>query len=162
MAFTALYNTENDEEPHEERNVKAKEEPLAELNEAFSALPKYFCEIMALPASWCEGLVVDEITVKRTVNGTRSVQLRAKKNLDTIGGNLHTVDAPFAKIDQPGDGESGEQQVSNEARAAILKALHECERYAKGDRSQQLLNFEEGSAALNAQAQMGEEQPALC
>lgn len=159
VVFGTTLNPDSDSDinAEETRTVTCKEEPLPELKEAFSKLGSVFCEIMAWPKDYVEGLVIHRLEISRTKHGTRSVKLKGKKNLETIGGDLHPVIAPFIKIDKPGDGESGEVHVSKESVAKINTAIQEAERYAKGDRSQQLINFEEGKAGLQALADKGQE-----
>lgn len=157
IIFNTTLNPDSDDDinAEETRTVVCKEEPLDELKVAMSKLPSVVCEILALPKDYADGMVVSTIEISRTKHGTRSVKLKAKKNLDTIGGELHPIVAPFVKIDKPADGESGEVHVSKDAVKKINAALQEAERYAKGERSQQLINFEEAKAGLNAVADMG-------
>lgn len=143
----------------EERRTTAHEAPLDSLTKSFAALGAVFCQIMEVPPDWSTGLTITKITVSRTKSGTRSVKFRGKKQLDVRREMLHTVDSPMVQIDKPGDGESGEVQVDGKAVKLISKAIQEAERYANGERSQKLLNFDEDKAALNAQ--FSEKEPAL-
>lgn len=143
----------------EERRVTAHEAPLPELTAAFGKLPPVFCEILELPADYQTGISIYKMAISRTKAGTRSVKLWAKKQLESRTDYLHTMFTPVVQIDKPADGESGEVQVKDKKHVALLlKALHEAERYAKGERSQQILNFNEAKAALNATADQGQQQ----
>jgi len=137
----------------EERKITAHEAPLPELTDAFGKLGAVFCEILELPSDYATGLTVNRIQVTRTKGGTRSVCFRATKQLDIRTDYLHTLTTPFVQIDKPAEGESGEIQVESKHVKAIVKALNECERYAEGERSQQLLSFDKDKEALNAQFQ---------
>jgi len=163
IIFNNTLNADSNDDvaAEETRTVLCKEEPLPELKAAFGKLPAVFCEVMALPKDYATGLIVTRIEITRTKNGTRSVKLKGKKNLDTIGGELHQMAAPFVKIDKPADGESGEVLIGKDAVKKINAALREAERYATGERSQQLIDFEQAKAGINALAEVGQESLAL-
>jgi hypothetical protein len=161
ITFDIVLNPDADDDinAQESRKVSAREAPLDDLTKAFGALPKVVCEIMGFPSDYAAEMTVDRISVSYTKHGTRAVQLRGKKSLNTIGGELHPILTPFVKIDKPGDGESGEVQIGKDAVKRVCRALLEAERYAKGERSQKILNFEADNEAL--QAQFGDREPAL-
>lgn len=148
-------NSSDSVRAEERRTIVCKEEPLPELKEAISKLATVFCEVMALPKEYSADLHINRIEISRTKHGTRAVCLKGKKNLDTIGGELHPFVAPFVKIDKPTEGESGDVLIGKDAVKRINKAIQECERYANGERSQQIINFEEASAGINAIADKG-------
>ena len=157
IIFNVTINPESTDDTAavEERRITAHEAPLPELTAAFQKLGPIFCDILELPVDYASGLNVDRITVTRTKGGTRSVAFRATKQLDVRTDYLHTLTTPYVQIDKPADGESGDVQVEKKHVNAIVKALNECERYANGERSQQLLYFDEAKAALQATADVG-------
>lgn len=163
IVFNVTLNPNSDDEinAEETRNVVCKEEALPELKAAFGKLPAVFCETMAFPKDYATGLVVTRIEVSRTKHGTRSVRLKGKKHLDTIGGELHPLSAPMVKIDKAQDGESGEVLIGKEAVKKINAALAAAEKYASGERSQQLIDFQQAKDGINALAEKGrnEDQP---
>ena len=154
IEFSVSVNVESTDST-EERKITAHEAPLIELTNAFSKLSKVFCTIMELPDDYAEGLSVIRLGVSYTKSGTRSVKFKATKQLDCRRDFLHTIESPMVQIDKPDDGESGEVQVDNNHLTAITTAIIEAERYAKGERSQQLLNFDDG--ALQATVNIGKE-----
>ncbi|GAA5117080.1 hypothetical protein JIN84_17970 [Luteolibacter yonseiensis] len=161
IKFAVVLNPESKDEnvATEERNVTAHEEPLPELPAAFGKLPPVFCEIMELPAEYATGLSVTGFTISHTKQGTRSVKLHAKKQLETRTDFLHPMSSPMIQIDKPADGESGDVQLKDpKMLKALNKAIKEAENYAGGKRSQKLLNFNEGRAGLQALADQGQSQ----
>jgi len=138
-----------------ESKVTAKEEPLATLSKAWNALPAVFCEILELDASYTEGLTITKMAIRRTKQGTRSVILHATKQLECRSEFLHTMSTPCVQIDKAADGESGAVEIEKKLAAAVTKAIHEAERYMAGERSQTMLDFESGKAALQATVDLG-------
>lgn len=155
ITFGVSLNANADGESMEERTIVAHEAPLPELSNAFAKLSPVFCEILEVEPGWSDGLTITRIGISYTKAGTRSVRFRATKQLECRRDYLHKIDSPMVQIDKPADGESGEVQVEKKHVTLILKAIHEAERYAKGERSQSLLNFDEAKAALQATADLG-------
>lgn len=157
--FGVVLNPDSDEDTvaTEERRITAHEAPLPELSEAFSKLAPIMCDILEVERGWADGLSVTRLSISHTKHGTRSVRFRATKQLECRKDYLHVVDSPMVQIDKPADGESGEIQVEKKHVEVIVKAITEAERYAKGERSQALLNFDEAKAALQATADLGKQ-----
>ena len=141
-----------------ESKITAKEEPLPTLKKSWEALPAVFCEIMELPKDYVQGLVITRMAIRRTKQGTRSVILHATKQLECRSEFLHELSAPCVQVDKAADGESGAVQLEKKLCAAITKAIHEAERYMSGERSQTMLDFESGKAALQLTADEGQRQ----
>jgi hypothetical protein len=150
-------NSENPAAPEEEQAITTHEAPLPELDEALAALKTVVCEVMGFQKDYAVDMTIYRFQVSYTKNGTRAVQLRFKKAIETIGGGLHPMATPFFKIDEPGDGESGKMEVKPKSAELVKTAIREAERYSNGERSQTLLNFDEAKAALNATAAIGAE-----
>lgn len=160
IKFAIVLNPETTDEnvATEERSVVAHEEPLPSLPKAFGALPPVFCEILELPAEYATGLSIYGFTISYTKQGTRSIKLRAKKQLESRTEFLHPMDAPMIQIDKPADGESGEIQIKDsKLLKLVIKAIQEAEKYANGDRSQAILGFDQAKAALQATADKGQD-----
>jgi len=157
IKFVRVVNpgSENPAAPEEEQAITTHEAPLPELDEAFGALKTVVCEIMGFPKDYAVDLHVYRLQVSTTKNGTRAVQLRYKKSLETIGGQQHPGSTPFFKIDPPADGESGQMEVKPKSAELVKTAIREAENYSNGHRSQTLLNFDDAKAALNATADIG-------
>lgn len=157
IKFRIILNPDSDDDTvaTEERQITAHEAPLPELSEAFAKLAPIFCDILEVERGWADGLTVTRLIISHTKAGTRSVKFRATKQLECRKDFLHVVDSPMIQIDKPADGESGEIQVEKKHVELIAKAIHEAERYAKGERSQTLLDFDEAKAALQATADIG-------
>lgn len=141
-----------------ESKVTAKEEPLPTLTKAWSALPAVFCEILELDPSYTEGLTITKMSVRRTKQGTRSVILHATKQLECRSEFLHKMSTPCVQIDKASDGESGAVEIEKKLADKVHKAIHECERYMGGERSQTMLDFDEAKAGLQAIADKGQQK----
>ncbi|MFT3992419.1 MAG: hypothetical protein QM680_13525 [Luteolibacter sp.] len=155
--FGITLNANNENDAAEERRVVAHEAPLPELTNAFAELGKVMCDICEWPADYVSGLSVFRLTISYTKHGTRSVKFKATKQLNCRREFLHKLDSPMVQIDKPADGESGEIQLDAKSVALVAIAIKEAERYAKGERSQTLLNFDEAKAALQATADLGQD-----
>jgi len=159
VIMRVVANKESGDESNDliESKITAKEEPLPSLTKAWAALPAVFCEIMELPKEYTEGLTITRMAIRRTKQGTRSVILHATKQLECRSEFLHEISCPCVQVDKAADGESGAVQLEKKLCTAILKAIHESERYLSGDRSQTLLNFDEAKAGLQAVADKGKD-----
>ncbi|MCE5310474.1 MAG: hypothetical protein LLG20_22785 [Acidobacteriales bacterium] len=156
--FGIVLNPDSDDETNatEERRITAHEAPLPELSEAFAKLAPVVCEILELEPSWADGLSVTRIAISYTKAGTRSVKFKCTKQLECRKDYLWKLDTPMCQVDKPADGESGQIDIEDKKHLKlVLNAIKEAERYAKGERSQQLLNFDEAKAALQATADIG-------
>lgn len=159
FAVTLNAGSKDENVATEERSVTAHEMPYDTLPDAFGKLPAVFCAILELPAEYATGLSVTKILISRTKQGTRSVRLWGKKQLESRTDFLHPMTTPVVQIDDNADGESGEVQVKDRNHLdLIFKAILEAEKYAKGERHQKLLDFETSKAALQATADEGQRQ----
>ena len=160
IKFVRVLNPDSDDDTvsTEEHAVTAKEAPLPELSEAFSRLPKVVCSIMGWPQDYAAEMIVNKLSMSYTKHETRSVAFVFNVPIYTVGGFRHTMDSPFVRIDKPADGESGDLEVTYEQAELIEAAIREAERYAKGERSQQVIDFETASKGINAIADLGREQ----
>lgn len=158
IKFGVTLNPDTDDESvaKEERNIIAHEAPLQDLTNAYAALAPVFCGILELPDEYATGLNVTRISVSTTKHATRSVKMFATKQLESRSEFLHRMDCPFVQIDEPADGESGQIEVPDKRHLNLIyAALHEAGRYAAGERSQDLLNFDEAKKGLQAIADIG-------
>lgn len=156
FGITLNANPENDTVAMEERNIIAHEAPLQELTNAYAKLAPVFCEILELDPSYADGLNITRVSVSTTKHGTRSVKMFATKQLECRKDFLHRMDCPFVQVDPPADGESGSVDISDKKHLElVMDALTEAERYANGERSQQLLGFDDGVTGINALAEKG-------
>lgn len=158
FGVTVNPNPEDENVATEERTIIAHEAPLPELTTAFAKLAPVFCEIMEVEPTWADGLNVTRLSISYTKAGTRSVRFRATKQLECRKDYLHKIDSPMVQIDKPADGESGEVDITDKKHVKlVLDAIRQAERYANGERSQTLLNFDEAKAALQATADKGKD-----
>lgn len=156
FGVTVNPNSNDDAAATEERTIIAHEAPLPELIAAFAKLSPVVCEILEVEPAWADGLSVFRLTITYTKAGTRSVKFRATKQLECRKDYLHKIDIPFVQIDKPQDGESGQIDITDKKHLKlVLEAIKQAERYANGERSQALLNFDEAKAALQATADQG-------
>lgn len=162
VKFGIVVNAHADEDDtvaKEERAIVAQEAPLPELMNAFGKLGPVFCKILEVDEAWADGLTVYRLTISHTKAGTRSVKMFATKQLECRKDFLHRVDCPFIQIDKPADGESGQIDIEDKKHLKlVLDAIKQAERYANGERSQSLLNFDEAKAALQATANIGQRE----
>ena len=138
-----------------ESKITAKEEPLPSLTEAWDGLRKVFTSILELPDDYVNGLTITTLSIRRTKAGTRSVTMEATKQLECRQSFLHTLSSPCVQIEPSADGESGAVEIDKKLASAVMKAIHESERYMEGERSQQLLDFDKAKSALNAVTELG-------
>ncbi len=157
IILSVVENSGSDSADLIESTITAHEEPLASFTKAFAALPAVFCEIMEIGPDWTTGLSVRKLAIKRTKAGTRSVIIGCTKQLDVRQDFLHSVSTPVVQIEKSSEGESGAVEIEGKLCKAILKAIHEAEKYMAGERSQQLLNFDQAKAALQATADQGKD-----
>ena len=158
IVFVCILNPNPDNESNsmEERKTTAHEEPLPELKAAFSACASVICRSLEHAKKWAVGVVVTKLAVSYTKAGTRSVKFTFTKVLDSSGTTkVHQMDTPWMRIEKPVDGESGMMEVTGDEQELILEAIHEATRYAKGERSQQLLQLEDATKGINALAEKG-------
>lgn len=141
-----------------ESKITAPEEPLPSFSKAFEALPSVFCEILEVGKEWAQGLVITKLTISRTKHATRSVTLYGTKQLECRAQFLHRVSTPMVQIDKAADGESGAVVLEKKLVAAIARAVLEAEKYMNGERSQQLLDFDQAKAGLQALADKGKDK----
>ena len=140
-----------------ESKITAKEEPLESLSKAWDGLKKVFISILELPDDYVDGLTVTTMSIRRTKAGTRSVTMEATKQLECRQSFLHTITTPCVQIEPSADGESGAVEIETKLALAVMKAIHESERYMEGERSQQLLDFDKAKAGLRAVADRGKD-----
>ena len=140
----------------EERRIVAHEAPLPELTDSFAKLAPVVCEMLETEKGWADGMNITRIAISHTKAGTRSVRFKCTRQLECRKDFLWTFETPMVQVDKPADGESGQIDISDKKHLKlVLEAIKQAERYAKGERSQALLNFDEAKAALQATADIG-------
>lgn len=144
-----------------ESTITAQEMPLDSFNKAIDGLKKVFIDVLELPTDYIEGLTITSMSIRRTKLGTRSVILGATKQLECRRDFLHKISTPCFQVDPAADGESGGIEIEKKLANIVTKAIHESERYMGGERSQQLLDFDQSKAALQATANLGKKEAAL-
>jgi hypothetical protein len=157
MSVSANKETDEDINDTVESKITAKEEPLPTLTKAWDGLKAVFVNILELPDDYVDGLTITKLSIRRTKAGTRSVTMEATKQLECRQSFLHTLTTPCVQIEPSADGESGAVEIEKKLAAAVMKAIHESERYMEGDRSQQLLDFDKAKAGLQAVADLGKD-----
>jgi hypothetical protein len=156
--FGIVLNPDNDDDTvaTEERRITAHEAPLPELQTAFAKLAPVICEIIETEPGWADGMNITRIAISYTKAGTRSVRFKCTRQLECRKDFLWKFDTPMVQVDKPADGESGQIDVADKKHLKLIfDAIKQAERYANGERSQQLLNFDEAKAALQATADKG-------
>lgn len=150
--------SENPSAPEEEEKRTCHEKPLPELDSALQALRPVAVFVGRHEKKALGDIVITGLDISYTKHGTRAVLIKYSLSTDTaISGTPEKKKAGYFRIDPPGDGESGSVAIS-EAHCELVKtALRECERYTEGERSQQLLDFDDDQASegINALATKG-------
>lgn len=121
---------------------KSHEAPLPAFDRALQALAPVAAKALGCPPDWREGINVTAIAVSYTEHGVRSAQILFTK--PTLGGEaLHPLKTPFFQIDDGKTADQGRRQCPPSHAEAVADFLKQAQRYAAGERSQQLLNWEE-------------------
>lgn len=158
FARTINPGSESAAAPEEEESRLCHETPLPELDDALQALRPVVVFVGRHEKKALGDIVVRSLFISYTKHGTRSVMIGYELSTDTsINGTPEKKKAGWFRIDPPGDGESGTVAVSLPHCELVKAAIRECERYAEGERSQTLLDFDDtqASAGLNALATKG-------
>lgn len=149
------YTVNENSDGASKKSEECPEAPLPELSDKFKALPKIACSIMEWPAKYAVGMDVFKLALRYTKYGTRSVQFKLAKAVEMAAGKPPKITTPWVRIDKPQDGESGSVDLTESQVATIDEAIFEISRYISGERSQQLLNFDQAKAGLQAVADLG-------
>lgn len=122
----------------EERDIICKEAPLKSFDDALAALSDVVLNIMGLPRNWEEEITIKSMAVSYTKKGTRSVQITFDKFYSSVE-KTKGEKTPFFQIDNAADGEDGRMQCAKKHSGLVVTMIAEAEKYASGERQQQLL-----------------------
>lgn len=126
----------------EELRAKTHEAPLPAFDEALQALGSVVGTIMGAGADWGQtGVEVTGVAMSYTEHGIRSAQILFTKSL-LKGESTHPLKTPMFQIDDGKTTDQGKRQCAPKHAEAIVDFLKEAQRYALGERSQQLLDYE--------------------
>lgn len=127
----------------EELRAKTHEAPLPAFDAALQDLGKVVGVVMGAGADWgSKGVEVTGISMSYTEHGIRSAQILFTKSL--LGGtSTHPMKTPMFQIDDGKTADQGKRQCAPKQAEAIVDFLKEAQKYAGGERSQELLDFQD-------------------
>lgn len=126
----------------EESTIKTHEAPLPKFDEALQALGSIAGVIMGAGSDWGQtGVEVTGVSMSYTESGIRSAQILFTKSL-LKGTSTHPMKTPMFQIDDGKTSDEGKRQCAPKQAEAIVDFLKEAQKYAAGDRSQELLDFQ--------------------
>lgn len=129
----------------EENEITAHEAPLPAFDEAFQALAPVAAKVLEVTPDWAKNVTVVSVTVSYTEHNIRSAVIGFVKSINATA-SLHPLKTPAFQIDDGKTPEQGRRQCTPSHAEKVADFLKEAQRYAAGERSQQLLNFEEDEA----------------
>lgn len=133
------------------RNLKEKahEAPLPAFDTAMQDLAGVAAKILDCPPEWRKTITVVSVSVSYTEHGIRSVSISFAKSISATG-KLHPMKTPVVQVDDGKTEDQGRSQLAEKHAQAVKDFLKEAQRYAAGERSQTLLDFEEEDDAPEA------------
>lgn len=145
-------------ESHEHIDLKAFEAPLPSFDAALTALGPVVAKAMGCDPAWGqEGIEIVGLALSYTENGIRTVEINFAKML--LGGTkLHPLKTPAFQIDDGKTAEDGKRQCTPKHADLVIDAIKEAQRYVLGERSQELLNFQEPQPESNVEQLPGMKQ----
>lgn len=135
----------------ETQEITAHEAPLPSFDEALQALGTVAAKILSVPPDYREGITVIKVGISYTEHGIRSATISFVKNLDATA-SLHPMKTPAFQIDDGKTPDQGRRQCTPKHAEMVADFIKEAQRYASGERSQQLLDFEEEGDADDGQS----------
>lgn len=127
----------------EKVDITSHEAPLPAFDKALQALADVIANVMETGQSWKKGIVVRSFALTYTKTGIRSVVISFNKRIDATD-SFHPMKTPAFQIDDGKTADEGRKQCSKPHADAVIKMIKEAERYAAGERSQQMLKFNDG------------------
>ncbi len=126
-----------------EMKEKTHEAPLPAFDAALQALGRVAGVVMGAGADWGgQGVEVTGVAMSYTEHGVRSAQVLFTKQL--LGGaSTHPMKTPVFQMDDGKSADQGKRQCAPKHAEAIADFLKEAQRYAAGERSQELLDFQD-------------------
>ncbi len=122
--------------------VEAHEAPLPAFDRALQALAAVAAKQLETPPDWKKGVTVTSFLITHTKSGVRSCAIFFHKNLDATAG-LHPMKTPVFQIDDGKTPDEGRRQCAEKHAELVDDAITQAQRYAMGERSQQMLNLKE-------------------
>lgn len=126
----------------EKHDVTAHETPLKKFDETMQDLCDVVANVMEFGQGYKKGMVIDYVALTHTKAGTRSAVIGFSKHVDAVEHD-HPMDTVSFQIDDAAKGEEGgsRRQCSKKHAEMVAEFIDEAEKYAKGKRQQQMLNF---------------------
>lgn len=133
---------------HEEQEIKAHEAPLPAFDECLQSLAAVAAKCLECTPEWAKTASVMSVGVSYTEHGIRSAQIALVKTINATN-SLHALKTPFFQIDDGKTPDQGRRQCTPKHAELVADFLKEAQRYAAGERSQQLLNFEDDDSGTD-------------
>lgn len=123
---------------------KSHEAPLESFDEALQALAPVAAVMIGCDSDWAKNVSVLGVAFSFTEHGIRSAQILFSKPL--LGGEtIHPLKTPMFQIDDGKTPDQGRRQCAPKQAEKIVEFIKEAQRYADGERSQTLLDFQDDS-----------------
>lgn len=122
----------------------AHEAPLPAFDEALQALADAVVNVMELGQGYKKGLTVTGIALSYTNSNVRTAVISFVKEFNATSSS-HPMKTQAFQIDDGKKADDGRRQCAKKHAEAIVDFIKQAQRYAAGERSQQLLKFEEES-----------------
>lgn len=126
----------------EEHTITAHEAPLPAFDKAFRALSAVVAKVLECPPDWADGVTVTTLAITYTKTGIRTVVLGFFKSINATS-SLHPLKTPAFQIDDGKTPDDGRKQCTPKHSELVDEAIKQAQRYAAGERSQQMLKFED-------------------
>lgn len=126
----------------EEHTITAHEAPLPAFDKAFRALAAVAAKVLECSPDWADGVTVTTLAITYTKTGIRTVVLGFCKSINATS-TLHPMKTPAFQIDDGKTADDGRKQCTPMHAELVDEAIKQAQRYAAGERSQQMLKFED-------------------
>lgn len=130
--------------------ITAHEAPLPAFDAALQELSDVVVNVMELGAGYKKGINVGAVSISYDKAGMRTAVISFTKSLDATG-SLHPLKTPAFQIDDGKEASTGRRQCAKKHAEAVVELIKQAQRYALGERSQQLLDFEDKTDAPDAE-----------
>lgn len=126
-----------------EYTEKSHEAPLPAFDEALQKLSGLVCNVLETGADWKKGIAIVGIALTYTETGVRSVVVSFTKAISATEGGIHPMKTPAIQIDDGKKTADGRRQCAKGHAEDVVDFIKQAQRYSDGERSQQLLDFED-------------------
>lgn len=120
----------------------AHETPLPAFDEALQALADVVCNVMELGQGYKKGITVTGLALSYTNSNVRTAVISFVKEFNATSSS-HPMKTQAFQIDDGKKADDGRRQCAKKHAELVVDFIKQAQKYAAGERSQQLLKFEE-------------------